>query len=145
MLLSTVLLKKTSSASLALTRISPLPLRPDVKTQSSWKIGVGIVANGSLVLLYRHRYLPDLASTPTTPLARNCTYCRDPAALTAITEPYPAASPSGTDAFHTVSPVFLLSATSVASLPPGVLTTTSPSINGDSAYAQFPTLPAKSD
>ena len=39
------------------------------------------------------------------------------------------------------APVFLLRATSVASFPPGVATSTSPSINGDSAYAHVPGMP----
>src|SRR5579859_7672171 len=41
-------------------------------------------------------------------------------------------------------PVRLLSATKVASLPPGVQISLSPSSNGDSEYAQMPGLPPKS-
>src|SRR3954451_15430646 len=90
----------------------------------------------------RHRSLPVLASTPTTPLPTNCTYCLTPAASVTTTDAYPAVSPIGD--FQTVSPVFLLRATIVASAPPGVTTTTSPSNSGDSEYAHCPGLPPKS-
>ncbi len=49
-----------------------------------------------------------------------------------MAEEYAAASPPGAFAFQTSSPVFLFSATRVASLPPGVTITLSPSISGDS-------------
>src|SRR5687768_6668132 len=62
----------------------------------------------------------------------------------AIAEAYPAASPPGAAGFQTTSPVVLLSATMVASAPPGVQTSTSPSIRGDSAYAHPPGVPPNS-
>ena len=55
------------------------------------------------------------------------------ARLATTSEAYAARSPPGTAHFQITSPVFLFSATRVASLPPGVQTSTSPSISGDSA------------
>ena len=58
------------------------------------------------------------------------TYCRTPPPSEMTGEAYPA--PSGPAAFQMVSPVFLLRATIMASLPPGVQTSLSPSTRGDS-------------
>src|ERR1700730_13031095 len=59
-------------------------------------------------------------------------------------EAEPAGWPPGTTDFQMTAPVFLFSATSVACAPPGVATSTSPSMSGDSAYAQVPGCPPKS-
>src|SRR5512139_340272 len=53
-------------------------------------------------------------------------------------------SPPGTADFQISAPFRLLSATIVASLPPGTHTTTSPSTRGDSAYAHVGASPPKS-
>src|SRR5690349_13370053 len=60
-----------------------------------------------------------------------------------IIDAYAALSASGEANFQTTSPVVFFRATIVASAPPGVHTTTSPSTSGDSAYAQAPVLPPK--
>jgi hypothetical protein len=62
----------------------------------------------------------------------------------AIADEYPARSPPGTADFQITAPVFLFNATNVACGPPGVTTTTSPSIKGDSEYAQVPGWPPNS-
>ena len=62
---------------------------------------------------------------------------------TATADAYPAASPPGTAAVQTVSPVFLLRATMVAFSPPGVQMTLSPSISG-SRQGPLAGLPPKS-
>src|SRR5262245_20899864 len=102
----------------------------------------------STVFAYRHSTLPVFASTDTTPLRRNVTYCFTPPASSGTIEEYSAESFPSTGAFQSTSPVFLLSATSVASLPPGLQITLSPSTKTDSVYDQLimsvPTLPAKS-
>src|SRR5690242_19174955 len=61
-----------------------------------------------------------------------------------MADAYAAASPPGTGDFQITAPVDLFSATMVASLPPGVTTSTSPSMSGDSAYAHTPGFPPKS-
>src|SRR5438067_911418 len=99
--------------------------------------GVGMLAAGSMVLLKRQRNLPVFASTPTTPLPRNCTYSLPPPTSAITTEAYAAASPPGTGDFQITAPVFLFRATSVAVSPPGVQTSTSPSTSGDSEYAHM--------
>src|SRR5205085_8529670 len=107
--------------------------------------GVGMLAGlPCAVFPYRQRNLPDLASTPTRPFCKNCTYCFTPAASTMMIDAYAASSPSGTAHFQMTSPLLLFSATIVASVPPGVQTTASPSTSGDSAYAQLPGAPPKS-
>src|SRR5687768_16448559 len=93
---------------------------------------------GPLVLPYRHRSLPVFAATPNKPSPVYATYWRTPPAFVATMEEYPALAPPGTAVFHTTSPVFLFSVRRVASVPPGVLTTASPSTSGDSAYAHVP-------
>src|SRR5581483_5823279 len=90
------------------------------------------------------RNCPVFASTPTMPLFKYCTYCLRPPASTTIGDAYSAESPPGTADFQTTAPVFLLSATSVASAPPGVTTTTSPSTSRSSALAHVPGLPPNS-
>ena len=58
----------------------------------------------------------------------------------AMGDAYPAPLPSATWAFQIGSPVFLSSATTVASLPPGLQMSLSPSMSGDSQYAHVPRL-----
>src|SRR5947209_5447879 len=98
-------------------------------------------------LSHRHRSLPVDASTPTSALAVSCTYCRWPSKSMAMAEAYAAPGPprpprgppdpplaeaSGTGHFQIVLPVALSRATIVASVPPGVQITLSPSTSGDS-------------
>src|SRR5215203_2135874 len=79
-----------------------------------------------------------------TPLSTNCTYCFRPAIVTGIADAYAALSSPGTADFQITAPDFLLRATMVALGPPGVTTSMSPSISGDSAYAQVPETPPNS-
>src|SRR5687767_2728690 len=108
-------------------------------------MGVEMLAGlPSAVFSYCHNSLPDLASIPTTALPRNCTYCLTPASSAMMTEEYAASLPSGKAHLQIASPVFLSSATIVASAPPGVHTSASPSTRGDSEYAHSPYAPPKS-
>src|SRR5215213_10926854 len=124
-------------------RPPPIPSAP-AYTYPSRATGVKTCAGPLTTSLYRHRNSPVFASTPTRPLLKNCTYCLRPPPCTTTADAYPAWSPPGTADFQMTAPVFLFSATSVASAPPGVTTTTSPSTNGDSEYAQTPGWPPKS-
>src|SRR5262245_4648713 len=96
-----------------------------------------MLAPGSATFGYSQRNLPVLASTPTTPFRRNVTYCRTPPASIGMMDEYSASPPPGTAHFQTTSPVNLLRAASVASLPPGVQITRSPSTSTDSEKAQL--------
>src|SRR5689334_5862609 len=59
-----------------------------------------------------------------------------------MADEYPASSPGAGDAYFQISsPLDFLRATIAASGPPGVQTSTSPSMSGDSAYAHQPVLP----
>src|SRR5579872_4204969 len=80
------------------------------------------------------------------PAPMSWTYCLTPAAseMTVEAYPEPLPAPPGTAHFQMVSPVFLLRATRVASLPPGVQISLSPSTRGDSQYFQLGTDPPKS-
>ena len=58
-----------------------------VYTAPSWTSGVGMLAGLPFaVRSYRHRNLPLLASTPTTPFCRNWTYCLTPPVWTTTME-----------------------------------------------------------
>src|SRR6185503_9393268 len=102
-------------------RTSPPPTpRAPAYTYSPRATGVKTCAGPLTTSLYRQRNSPVLASTPTRPLLRNCTYCLRPPPCMTIADAYPAWSPPGTADFQMSAPVFLFSATSVASAPPGV-------------------------
>src|SRR5262245_6486490 len=105
-------------------------------------IGVGMLATLRSNLRYSHRSLPSFARTPIVPASVRFTYCLTLPALQMTTDEYPAFVPPRQR--QTTSPVFLSSATIVASWPPGVQTSQSPSTSGDSVKFHDPARPRKS-
>src|SRR5260370_37319112 len=108
-------------------------------------MGVGMFAVLRPSRSYFHRNRPSSAATPTTPAARSWTYWRMPPTSATTMEEYPAVgSSTGAAHFQMTAPVVLFSATRIASLPPGVHTSFSPSTRGDSVYFPPPHCPPKS-
>src|SRR5262245_30580389 len=90
---------------------------------------------------YSQSSLPESAPKLITPSEVRVTYCRTPPAVLTMTDEYPADSPFDDIPFHFTLPVFLSRASIVASRPPGVTISLSPSTSGDSAYPHPPPDP----
>src|SRR5262245_26766775 len=90
---------------------------------------------------YRQSSLPESAANETTLTEVSVTYCLNPPARQGMIDEYPADSPSGVYPRHASFPSFFRRASMVASRPPGVHITFSPSTRGDSKYCQVPLDP----
>src|SRR5258706_15396254 len=93
-----------------------------------------MLATSLATFSYRQSNLPSEARTPTAARLVRVMKCRTSPTCATIGDEYPAPSPIGD--FQTTLPVFLSSATIVASRAPGVTIRFSPSTKGDSLYAQ---------